>query len=247
MAESSKKRPKRPSDYPVPGAIGGQLIRTMLKAVRSTKLEIPVTSHILCACSGGADSTALALLVARYGRRLGSRVSLLHINHGWRGEESDGDEAFVLLLGKKLGIPVWVERLEEKPKKGESWEAHARDFRKVVFRRYSARLEGASIFTGHTADDQAETRLWRLFTGAPAKLGGGILMRHGVEVRPLLGVRRRDLISFLHEEKQIWREDSSNFDPRFLRARMRRDLMPVLEEIFPKAIESINSVDHSKS
>lgn len=242
--KTKKKRRTRPSTYPVPKEQGGHLVRGLVKRLRELKIELPLTSHILCACSGGADSVALAVLLARYGRRVGdvSKITLLHVNHGWRGVESDGDERFVQRLGKKLGVEVVIHRLEEKPAAGDSWEAHARHFRKKVFQIESDRLGGAIVLTAHTADDQAETRIWRLFTGAFNELGQGILPRHKAEVRPLLGVRREELRVFLREEKQRWREDSSNADPRFLRAKMRLELMPVLERIFPQAIPSINAL-----
>lgn len=211
--------------------------------MRRIGFELPLTSHILCACSGGADSTALALLLARYGRRVGERITLVHVNHGWRGAESDADEAFTRKLAKRLGAEFVAHRLREKPARGDSWEAHARGLRKAIFRAESARHGGAPVFTAHSADDQAETRLWRLFTGAFAELGGGILPRHGVEVRPLLGIRREELRAFLREEKQAWREDASNADPRFLRVQMRQDLMPVIERLFPRAIDAINQWD----
>jgi tRNA(Ile)-lysidine synthase len=162
------------------------------------------------------------------------------VNHGWRGRESDGDEKFVRALAKKLGVGFQSHRLAEKPVPGESWEAHARTLRKEIFRLESAALGGAPVFTAHTADDQAETRLWRFLTGAFATLGAGIMPRHGAELRPLLQVRREDLRAFLREERQRWREDSSNRDPRFLRARIRKDLMPVIEAIFPRAVEAIS-------
>jgi tRNA(Ile)-lysidine synthase len=167
---------------------------------------------------------------------------LLHINHGWRGRESDGDEAFTRALAKKLGVEFVSRKLDEKPSSGESWEAHARSLRKKIYREESNNWGGAPVFTAHSADDQAETRLWRLFTGAFEELGSGILPRHGVEVRPLLEVRRNDLRGFLREERQKWREDSSNQDPRFLRAQMRQELMPVIERLFPRSIEAINRV-----
>lgn len=240
--KSARKAVSRPvaARYPSPGPVGGRLIRVLVASARSAGLKLPLTSHILCACSGGVDSVALAVLLAKYGRRVGgvAGISLLHVNHGWRGKESDADERFVVKLGKTLGVPVRVRRIGEKPKKGESWEAHARSLRKAIYLEEAA--EKGLVFTGHQADDQAETRLWRLFTGAFATLGEGILPRHGVEVRPLLGVRRSDLVAFLKEEKQIWREDATNQDPRFLRARMRRELMPVIEAIFPGAIDAIN-------
>jgi tRNA(Ile)-lysidine synthase len=237
------KRSTQTVKYPVPGNVGGRLARRLVKAVRTTGFSLPLASHILCACSGGADSVALAVLLARYGRRVGAKVTLLHVNHGWRGAESDGDEKFVRGLAKKLGIAFVGRKLREKPTKGESWEAHARGLRKAVFQEESDLRGGAPVFTAHSADDQAETRLWRLFTGAFEELGGGILSRHGVEVRPLLGVRREELRLFLAEEKQKWREDSSNSDPRFLRAQMRQDLMPVIERLFPRAIDAINRLN----
>lgn len=226
----------------MPGPVGGTLARKLVESVRRAGFDLPLTSHILCACSGGADSVALAVLLARYGRRVGVRVTLLHVNHGWRGRASDADEAFVKKLATRLGVGFVGRRLKERPGAGESWEAHARGLRKEAFRRESERRGGAPVFTAHTADDQAETRLWRLFTGAFAELGGGILDRHGPEVRPLLGVRRADLRAFLAEEKQRWREDASNADRRFLRAQMRQDLMPVIERLFPRAIDAINDL-----
>jgi tRNA(Ile)-lysidine synthase len=242
MSRSSLGEPG--ARYPSPQEQGGRILRQMVKALRGMSFELPLTSHILCACSGGSDSVALAVLLAQYGRRIlpPGRLSLLHVNHGWRGSESDADERFVRALGKKLGLPVIVHSMKEQAKRGESLEAHARQFRKSVFQAESARHENALVFTAHTADDQAETRIWRLFTGAFPELGQGILPRHQVEVRPLLAIRRKDLRSFLQEEGQRWREDSSNSDPRFLRAQMRKELMPVLERLFPQAVRSINSL-----
>lgn len=236
------KKVGRKTKYPVPGEMGGRLARTLVKAFRGAGFQLPITSHILCACSGGADSTALAILLARYGRRVGAKITLLHVNHGWRGKESDQDAAFVRKLGKALGVSVIVRKLREKPASGESWEAHARTLRKAIFREESAKHGRAPVVTAHSADDQAETRLWRIFTGAFAELGEGILVRHEVEVRPLLSVRREELRTFLREERQSWREDSSNHDPRFMRARMRQDLMPAIESLFPQAIQAINAL-----
>jgi tRNA(Ile)-lysidine synthase len=236
-----RRRSLKKSSYPVPGDTGGRLIRTVIQALRRQGFALPLTSHILCACSGGADSTALAVLLARYGRRVGKppSLTLIHVNHGWRGKESDGDERFVRNLAKRLGVGFRVHSVSEKPKSGESWEAHARGIRKAFFREASREFGSAPVFTAHTADDQAETRIWRFLTGAYEKLGAGILPRHEVEVRPLLGVRRETLRAFLREERQTWREDSSNRDLRFLRARMRKDLMPVIEALFPRAVEAI--------
>jgi tRNA(Ile)-lysidine synthase len=231
--------------YAVPKDSGGRLARALVAGLKSADLSLPLSSHILCACSGGSDSTALAVALARYGRRVGppSRITLLHVNHGWRGDESDADEEFVRRLAERLGVGFVSRGLAELPGAGDSWEAHAREARKRIYSEESARLGGAVVLTAHTADDQAETRLWRILTGAFDRLGSGILTRHEVEVRPLLAVRKELLRKFLLEEGETWREDSSNDDTRFLRARMRKELMPAIERLFPRAIESLNSLE----
>jgi tRNA(Ile)-lysidine synthase TilS/MesJ len=82
----------------------------------------------------------------------------------------------------------------------------------------------------------AETVLWRILTGAARTHAGGILVRDGRSLRPCLEIRKESLKQYLKEERLAWREDSSNQDHRFLRARMRTELMPTLEAIFPRAI-----------
>lgn len=235
--------------YPKPNAVGGKLIRAVIGALRDEAwCELPLNSHILCAVSSGADSTALGLLIAKYGRRAvkPGNLSFLHVNHGWRGEESDGDEAFVRAFGERLGVPVIVHRLKARAKRGESWEEDARKQRKRIFAQEAKRL-GARVLTAHHADDQAETLLWRLMSGEAETHGGGILASHGVELRPLLGVRRAVLRRFLQEEGQDWREDSTNQEGRFLRARMRMELFPQLEKLFPNAVENLAKLARSAS
>ncbi len=227
--------------YSKPKDTGGKLIREVIGFCRSQGLKFPFNSHILIAASGGADSVALAHLLARYGRRVASpqNITLLHINHGWRGQESKEDERFVRKLAKELGVRFIARRLD--PKKiqpGESWEEHARKARKRIFAQEAERL-GAVVLTAHHADDLAETLLWRIFTGTARTHGGGILFQNEAEIRPFLRVRKRTLKQYLKEEGQVWREDRTNSEGRFLRSKMRAHLLPALEEIFPKAIQHL--------
>lgn len=225
---------------PIPGEIGGTLIRRWIGFVR-TKNPAIIGSQILCACSGGSDSTGLTQLLTKYGRRLGRVVAILHFNHGWRGAESDADEQAVVELGQRLGIPVRVGRAQTgRGTGGESPEAAARWERKRFFEQ--ACLDhgaGARIFTGHHADDLAETVLWRLMTGASLSHGAGIQVEDGVEVRPALTTRREELRDFLKEEGVSWREDASNSDPRLLRARIRMTVGPELDALFPRWVEHL--------
>lgn len=231
--------------YPKPQAVGGQLIRQVIQSSREQGLELPLASHILIAVSGGLDSMALAHLLIRYGRRWGERqkMEILHIDHGWRGEESDQDRLFVEAYASQMSIPCRTIRLNEDWSRfeGDSLEAVARQKRKEVFEAECARVEGpAWVVTAHHADDLAETLLWRLFTGALESHGKGIHFCHGNEIRPLLGVRKETLKKFLEEEGVSWREDQTNQDERFLRNSIRKRLMPQVEALFPRAIQHLS-------
>jgi tRNA(Ile)-lysidine synthase len=121
--------------YPQPGPVGGRLIREVIALLKDHQISLPLNSHILIASSGGLDSTALGLLISKYGRRIAHKggMSLLHINHGWRGVESDEDEQFVRGLGEQWGLPVIVRRMSELPPSeslGQSAEDLARRQRK---------------------------------------------------------------------------------------------------------------------
>ena len=242
MKQTPRKTPSARALYPVPGPVGGRLIRKLLaelKQIPELSQALPLQTPVFIAVSGGLDSTALFLLLAKYGRRVvdPDQIRVLHINHGWRAEASDQDEAFVQELAHEFHVPVHIHRAQ-KPLPGtrDSWEDHARQIRHRFFDdQLEAHLQ-AWILTAHQADDQAETLLWRLFTGTTRTHGAGILRRKSRVIRPMLGIRRRELQAFLEEEGRTWRKDQTNQDPRFLRARMRAELLPVIEKIFPLAV-----------
>ncbi len=223
--------------YPVPGPMGGRLIRAVISSLRrDCGLVLPIDSDILIAVSGGSDSVALAHLLIRYGRRVVSpdRISILHLNHGWRGEESDGDELWVKKLGASWGISVkGVRLLDPKTRPARvSPEEYARALRKSEYARH--RAQGGWVLTAHHADDLAETLIWRFLTGGFPNQARGILpVTQDGELRPLLRVSKEDLRAFLREEGVLWREDRSNAEGHLLRSQMRHELMPVIERLFP--------------
>jgi tRNA(Ile)-lysidine synthetase-like protein len=217
--------------------MGGTLIRRVIRHLRTAEVSLPLTpptnSHILIACSGGVDSTALAVLVAKYGRKIVHGVSILHVNHGWRGRQSDADARFVQKLAVQLGVPCIVEKLDPSRKpQDRSWEEWGRTERKRLYARHAG--PGGFILTGHQADEVCETLLWRLLTGSAETHGRGILTQADNEIRPLLPCFKAELASFLKEEGISWREDPSNADPKFLRASFRTRLRPILDEQFPR-------------
>jgi tRNA(Ile)-lysidine synthetase-like protein len=234
--------------YPIPGQVGGRLIREVISFYRAQQVLLPIAalplaSHILIAVSGGIDSMALAQLLVKYGRRVGGRkqIRLVHINHRWRGAESDADENFVRQFARRSGVGFTVVRLKPlhgKSATGESLEAKARNSRKKIFERLSQKYQ-APVFTAHHADDLAETMIWRLLTGSAETHGGGIQFQHGPEIRPLLRTRKETLRTFLVEEKVDWREDRTNHEGRFLRSKLRQEAMPALEGLFPRMVERL--------
>jgi tRNA(Ile)-lysidine synthetase-like protein len=229
--------------YSKSGPIGGKLIRDVLSFWReqtSQSQGLLITSHILIAVSGGADSMALAELIVKYGRKVADprKIRILHINHRWRKEQSDQDEVFVREAARRLRVPITIVRLKPPVKDGGSLEERARKARKRIFKRLSEKYR-APVLTAHHADDLAETLIWRLMTGSASTHGGGISFQSGVELRPFLKIRKKILKNFLLEEGRNWREDPTNHEGRFLRSKLRATAMPALEALFPRMVERL--------
>ncbi len=183
---------------------------------------IPPGTRLGVAVSGGADSVFLLhYLVARGGAAL----TVLHVNHGLRGAESDGDCEFVRGLAAELGVPFLSYRMGEA---SGNLEQFCRRERLAFF----ARSGMDRVATGHTASDQAETVVMRLLRGAGTTGLRGVLpvTAEGL-VRPLLGVRRDEIRAWLGERGLSWREDASNGTDAFLRNRVRARVMPVMREM----------------
>jgi tRNA(Ile)-lysidine synthase len=210
-------------------------------------------SSVAVACSGGVDSVVLAHALAELAARLALRISIAHVHHGLRGEEADADQAFVRGLAAKLGVGFAAERVDPRARVAAARSSRARPTLQEAARRARhealARLAGslgaAYVATAHTADDQAETVLLRLLRGSgPAGLGG-IAERSadGLVVRPLLRTSRVELVRFARRRGLSWREDPSNRDARFARARLRHDWLPGLARAFnPRLLRAIGDL-----
>jgi tRNA(Ile)-lysidine synthase len=184
--------------------------------------------RVLAAVSGGADSVALLDVLGELRASLGLAVSVVHVHHGLR-PESDADADFVLALSARLGLPAHVERVAVK--RGPPWdglEAESRRARHAALQRAARAVDATRIATGHTADDQAETVLMRLLQGAGPRGLGGIPPVRGWLISPLIETRRAELVEHLRGRGLTWVEDASNRDVRFLRNRIRHDLLPFM-------------------
>ena len=204
------------------------------------QLKSVAEGRYLIGLSGGADSTALLLMLMPEVREGRIRLEAVHVNHGLRGSESDGDEQFCRDLCEREGIPFTAYRAELGGRKDE---ASAREARFGFFRERYRESGADGLILAHNADDQAETFLMRLMRGAGPD--GLECMRcdemtEGIRIlRPMLGIRREEIREALRKDGISWREDSSNEQSIYLRNRIRKELIPMMEALSETAVEKI--------
>jgi tRNA(Ile)-lysidine synthase len=217
-----------------------QLKGQVLDAIRRTGMVFP-GDRVAVAVSGGADSVALLRLLAGLRDSLGITLLVVHFDHALRGAESEADAQFVAALSRDLGLEYICEREDVAAAAAQqrlNLEDAARRLRYAFFLRIVEQSRATRVAVAHTADDQAETVLARLFRGTgPAGLAG-IHPVLGPIVRPLLATRREELRDYLRGLGQPWREDLTNFDLSRQRARIRGQLLPLLERDFSPGIVS---------
>jgi tRNA(Ile)-lysidine synthase len=191
------------------------------------------------AVSGGADSVALLRILENLCGELGVTLSVVHFDHALRGEASTSDAQFVAELARDSGLQIVSTREDvaaEAAHHGWNLEDASRRLRYAFFERICAAGQASRIAVAHTAQDQAETILAHLIRGTGPTGLAGIYPTAGSIIRPLLGTDRQDLREYLRAKNQVWREDATNRDTRRLRARIREQLLPVLERDFAPSI-----------
>jgi len=205
----------------------------MLERVRDEGLISPGTP-LVAMLSGGRDSVCLLDLSVRLLDP--EAVTAVHANYGLR-DDSDVDEAHCAQLCERLGVALEVERPRrpEGPGNLQSW---ARDSRYAAAARI-ALADGALIATGHTADDQVETILYRLASSPSRRALLGMKPRDGSLVRPLLRFTRAQTTAYCEERGLGWRDDPTNAGESYARNRVRHLLAPALAEIHPAAAQNV--------
>lgn len=198
-----------------------------LEAARASGL-IGEGLPLLALLSGGADSVCLLDVCLR----LEADLSALHVNYGLR-EGADADEAHCRALCERLEVPLAVERVRLAA--GGNLQERAREARYALAERHAI----GDFAAAHTASDQAETVLYRLAASPGRRALLGMEPRRGRLVRPLLGVTRAETRAYCEARGLRWREDPSNEDPRFARARVRHGLLEALREVAPAAERNV--------
>lgn len=200
-------------------------------AVRRVLSELPAGSPVLVACSGGADSLALASATAFWAPRLGLTPGLITVDHGLQDGSAERAET-VRSWAEDVGfVPAKVLTVAVEGPGGP--EAAARNVRYAALQ---AEVGETMVLLGHTRDDQAETVLLALARGAGPRGLSGMPKRRGIFVRPLLDVSRADTRKACAAQGLTPWEDPHNADPAYARSRVRHDLLPALVSTLGPAV-----------
>ncbi len=202
--------------------------------------------RVLVAVSGGVDSMALLHILHRLAPEHGWRLTVAHFNHKLRGRESDADEKLVRETANKMRLQFITDAGDVKAHSmtsGVSIEMAARELRHAFLARTARKLKIKTVGLAHHADDQVELFFLRLFRGASIEGLAGMRWRSASPTdkaihlaRPLLNVARAELEAFAREQSVRWREDRTNLSPDFLRNRVRRELIPLLEKHYQPGV-----------
>lgn len=206
--------------------------------IRSAKLFKP-TDRILLAVSGGVDSVAMVRLC----KDAGIDFSIAHFNFKLRGAESEEDEVFVKSLADELGVPYYIKQVNTKLYAAEhkvSIQMAARDLRYAWFEQLLTENGYACVATAHHLDDQAETFFINILRGTGISGMHGILPKQGKIVRPLMFATREQIIQYAINEGFTWRDDRSNKSRKYLRNKLRLDVLSQLNRISPGFSEKLN-------
>ena len=200
---------------------------------------------VLVAVSGGADSVALVHILLELAPKYCLRLAVAHLNHCLRETESDRDEAFVASLAGQLELPFYIGREDVSRYQKQhrlSLEDAARQVRYRFYDAIAGKYGYDKIALGHHGDDNAELVLMNLMRGSgPLGLSGISPVRGNKIVRPLIKLRRSEIMDYVTLKKLDYVADSSNWDLKFHRNKIRVRLIPLLENGYnPKLVDSLN-------
>ncbi len=211
---------------------------TFIARIRHTITEfqmIQPRESILIGVSGGPDSVALMHVLMEISKTYSTRLAVAHLNHGLRGKESDGDATFVESLARQSGLLFYGEKINLQnmaPYRHLSLEEAGRAARYDFFNHVAESHGYQKIALGHHADDSAELILLNLIRGSGPSGLKGIPAARGNIIRPLIHVSRHSILSYLNHYQLPYRNDSSNQDERFIRNKIRHQLLPFLKQHF---------------
>lgn len=223
-----------------------QLKVNTVRRVMEAECGVHSADRLLIALSGGADSMALLHLL----HQMPWHLEAAHCNFNLRGEESDKDEAFVRAFCAKNNIKLHVTQFDTEQvasEKGISIEMAARELRYDWFGLLQKENDLTCVVTGHHGDDSIETFFLNLMRGTGVKGLSGIKHRNGNLIRPLILWSRKDIETYCEWKEVGFRHDSSNSDTRFIRNKIRHEIIPLFESVNPSFFQTmLHNMEHLK-
>lgn len=205
------------------------LLDSIFSAIASKNL-IPANSTIVVGLSGGPDSVFLLHVLACLSQENNLKLIAAHLNHEWRAEAAQ-DEQLCKELCQELGIPFISKKMSElnlSLKFNGSKEEIGRKARRQFFESVAREHIAQAIALAHHADDQMETFFIRLIRGASLSGLAGIKDKDGLYIRPLLEVKKAEILAYLHDHKIAYAIDASNESADYLRNRIRNSVISAL-------------------
>jgi tRNA(Ile)-lysidine synthase len=204
-------------------------------------------SHVVLAVSAGPDSVALlrSMMAAKETVQGQGRLVVAHFHHGIRGALADADQAWLQELCSRVDLPLICGRPSDEAisdDQGDGWEAAARAARYRFLCETAEKMGARFVAVAHTADDQVETVLHRILRGTGLEGLGGIPRHRPLSpsvtlVRPLLNVKRMEILRYLSDVGQDFRIDETNADTQWTRNRLRHELLPMLRERYNRGVD----------
>ncbi len=233
MRRSGKSTRSSQSTLPSREAPLSPFARRFIKRVQNTANKFALWKPgdaFVVGVSGGPDSLCLLDVLFLLSKKYSFKLHVAHVNYHLRGRASNLDEALTRKAAVRYHLPFSV--LSKKKKSKNASEEALRDIRYAFFETVRHKTGASAIAVAHNRDDQAETLLLRLLRGAGLSGLAAMRPKHGSIIRPLIETNRADILRYLHERALAFREDASNTDPRYLRNRIRHELVPLLEKRF---------------
>ena len=216
------------------------LIENMLSTIRRFSM-ISAGDKVLVAVSGGPDSVALLHALWSLSDQIGISLHAAHLNHSFRGKESDADAEYVCRLAGNIGIECTVEKVDVPEIQRTlrlSPEEAARLVRYEFLERVADEVGANRIAVGHTADDQVETVFLNILRGAGIDGLSGMPPVRGVIIRPLIETRRAVVEEYVEQHNLRPRIDATNLLATYARNRIRLELLPLLRREYNPEIDS---------
>jgi len=200
--------------------------------------------RVIVAVSGGPDSVCLLEILLRLRATLNISLMMAHLDHGLRPGEDERETEFVEGLARRLGITCACERASQLANaRGSCLEEKAREIRYRFFEGVLDKFNAQRLALGHNKNDQSETVVMNMLRGSGSTgLSGMPPIRDNRYIRPLIGITREEILTYVREKGLAYMTDSSNLDKKYLRNRIRLELMPILLTYQPRLIDHLEDL-----